>query len=387
MTSRRLVVLLTVVGVLLPVVAAFAARDGAPLLTFGPTATVFALLGGIILLRRPGHRMGWLYLVIGLEIGVFYLVNTRSLEELGSLAWWQWILGWFAGAGWALGPALAVTFGLLWLPDGRPPSHRWRWVERVTWAAILGVLLVFPLSESPQAVVDTVPLRPDVAEALFIAVALLLFASILTCVASPFARFRGADRRTRQQLLLVGIGGVVGLLIYVTAGYTTALVGPLTHEHTFALAILALPVSTAVAITRYGMLDIGRLLTRTLSYTIVTAVLAAVYATGVLVVGQVVPAEGSDLLVAGSTLAVAALFRPVRTAVRDGVDRRFNRSRYDAEHAVASFRSRLRDELDLGTVSDELCGVVGRTLLPARVGLVIFDQRGVPVTDEVTSSR
>lgn len=337
------------------------------------TGAVFVVLGGFILARRPGHRMGWLYLAIGVEIVAFHLVNSLSLDGVDDLAWWQVALGWFAGGGWALGPLLAVTFGLLWLPDGALPSRRWRVVSGITWTGIVGVIAVFPMTEAPERVRETLPVTPEMAEVAFLAVTAVVAVSVLACVVSPFVRYRHADVRTRQQLRLVGLGGLLGVGIYLTGDLTTSAIPGLTWDHVFAVAVLAIPVTAGVAIVRYGMLDIGRILSRTLAYAIVTAVLAGVYALGVLVVGQVVPSEGNDLIVAGSTLAVAALFRPVRTTVQTTVDRRFSRSRYDAEQAVATFSARLRDELDLATVADELCEVVGKTLMPTQVALVLTD--------------
>jgi hypothetical protein len=369
--ARGVAVLLTIAGLTLPAAAVAVSESGAPLFTVGMTGVVFTVLGALILTRRPGHRMGWLYLAIGVEIGAFHLVNSLSLEGAVDLSLWQLALGWFGGAGWALGPLLAVTFGLLWLPDGRLPSRRWRAVSWVTWSAIVGVAAVFPMTESPEPVREAIPVSPEVAEIAFLAIALVVAVAVLACVVSPFVRYRHADVRTRQQLRLVGLGGLLGVAIYLTGDLTTSTIPGLTWEHVFALAVLAMPVTAGVAIVRYGMLDIGRILSRTLAYAIVTAVLAGVYALGVLVVGQVVPSEGNDLLVAGSTLAVAALFLPVRKTVQTAVDRRFSRSRYDAEQAVATFRLRLRDELDLATVADELCDVVGQTLMPSHVALVL----------------
>lgn len=371
MTSRRLVLALTFVGVVLPGVIALVAIDAAPVLTLGSAGAVFSILGGTILVRRPGHRIGWLYLAIGLEFGLFFAANTARFGATGTDTWWQWLLDWSTGWGWAVGPLLAVTFGLLWLPDGHEPSPRWRYVRWWTWTALVGVVVVFPLTESSGPVRRTLGVDPGVAEAAFLVVALALAVAILACVVSPFVRYRHADARTRQQLLLVGLGGLGGLTIYLTGDLTTRAIPSLTWEHVFLLAILVLPVTSAVAIFRYGMLDIGRILSRTLAYAIVSAVLAGVYALGVIVVGQVVPGEGNDLLVAGSTLAVAALFQPVRRVVQRSIERRFNRARYDADQAVASFRVRLRDELDLVAVADELCDVVGETLMPTSVGLLL----------------
>jgi hypothetical protein len=146
------------------------------------------------------------------------------------------------------------------------------------------------------------------------------------------------------------------------------------------LALGFIPVAIGIAILRYRLFDIDRLISRTLVYGLLTALLAGVYATGVFVAGRLLdPARGrSELAVAASTLAVAALFQPLRRRLQTLVDRRFNRSRYDAARTVAAFSSRLREEIDLDSLSAELLAVVDQTMQPTEASLWLRPQGSRP---------
>lgn len=147
---------------------------------------------------------------------------------------------------------------------------------------------------------------------------------------------------------------------------------PIDGDLTYAVAVGLLPVGVTVAVLRGGLFDIHRLVSRVVAYTLVVAVLATGYLGLVLLLGAAargISGESGDLVVALSTLAVAALFQPVQRRVRSAVDRRFDRARYDARRAADTFAARLRDEVDLSVVSDDLARVVDRTLQPRTVGL------------------
>jgi hypothetical protein len=137
------------------------------------------------------------------------------------------------------------------------------------------------------------------------------------------------------------------------------------------VGVVLVPVGAAVAILRYRLYDIDRIISRTVAYGMLTALLGLVYVAGVFVFGRLLNPDGgsSSLAVAASTLAVAALFQPARRRVQDAVDRRFNRARYDAARTVETFSARLRDEIDLDTLSAELLAVVNQTMQPTRVSL------------------
>jgi hypothetical protein len=192
------------------------------------------------------------------------------------------------------------------------------------------------------------------------------------CVLSIIAmitRFRRSRGVERQQMKwgVLGLAATVGaFLVWVVLDAALELQLPLAVGLTNAIA----PVTMGLAITRYRLWDVDRLIGRTLSYVAITAVLAAVYAGIVLGFQAVVgPEDASDLVVAGATLLVAALFRPVRARVQSAVDRRFNRARYDAAQVVEAFGAGLRDEVDLGALQRDIEDVVASTLTPTSAGL------------------
>jgi hypothetical protein len=195
----------------------------------------------------------------------------------------------------------------------------------------------------------------------------------LAAVLSLVLRLRRARGVERQQLKWFVYAAVLAVVVLVLANllfYDLMEHGPLGNL-LWGAAPVSLAVAVAVAVLRYRLYEIDRLVNRTLVYGLVTALLAGVYAGGVFLLGRLLdPADGqSELAVAASTLAVAGLFQPARRRVQQAVDRRFDRRRYDAARTVEGFSARLRDELDLDTLSSELLAVVDRTVQPAGVSL------------------
>ena len=190
-------------------------------------------------------------------------------------------------------------------------------------------------------------------------------------------RYRKASGVERGQLkwvafaLVAALLGLVFMLVSELLGFEGDLVGLVP----WLVAGLGFPIAVAIAILRYRLYDIDRLISRTVSYAIVAAVLVAVYAGFAVALGAVVGQE-NPLAVAGATLAAAALFTPVRRKVQGFVERRFDRSRYDAGRVVDEFASRLRSEVDLDGLTDDLTRVVGRTLRPATVRLWLRGEGG-----------
>jgi len=268
--------------------------------------------------------------------------------------------------------------GVLWLPDGALLSPRWRWYSRSCTAVIvLAYVLIateptvteIPGTENPVAVKWLQPL-----ESLF----LLFPLSFVGAIASVVLRYRRAKGVQLQQLRWIAVGGLVFVAVYVVGlGIRLRLdleVGGLANTLldylTFA-AYAAIPCAIGVAILRYRLYDLGIVINRALVYGALTATLAAAYVGSVLVLQLALSrvSGGTDLAVAGSTLAVAALFRPARSRIQTWVDRRFYRSRYDAARTLQVFSSRLRDQVDIEALRSDLNSVVRETVAPAHVSL------------------
>jgi hypothetical protein len=301
-----------------------------------------AITGWLLAIRRAHNTIGWLLLTAGL---LFAMVN---LDELFT----RWArrpemvevvlsVVLFAGLGLVLGPLLVL------FPTGRPPSRRWWWV---VWAAVAYV---------PAAVLGNLwfPFLVDVA-----AIPLLL--SLLGGVASLVRRFRTGRSIERQQLKWF-ISAAALLPIAVSLG---ELDNQLLQATTVPIAMGLLPIAIAVAVLRYRLYEIDRIISRTVTYGLVTAVLATVYLGAVFVLGRVLPSQG-ELAVAGSTLVAAALFNPLRRRTQGVVDRRFNRSRYDSQMTMESLSRRLASQVDLAEVARELESVAGDTMQPANVSV------------------
>jgi hypothetical protein len=336
------------------------------------------LLGGLIAARRPWNPYGWLWsayalgwAVVGFnEAYVTYVSATGAgvLRWLTPVAW----VGSFAFA-----PLLGLTALLLLLfPDGRPSSARWRWSA---WA-IGGVGLVtavavalLPADEgslvgNPFAIEGSIG---SVAEFIANVGITVLFLGVLLAAASLLLRFRRAGGQQRQQLKWLAFGGaflaaviVLDLVSQESPGIWDVLLETLSFG--------ALYVGVGMAVLRHRLYDIDRLINRALVYGALTALLGLVYAGAVLVLGQLAGAVGAKTpswVIAAATLTVAAMFQPARRRIQAVVDRRFNRRKYNAVKTVEGFSARLRDEVDLDTLSTELLAVVDQTMQPTRSSL------------------
>jgi hypothetical protein len=344
----------------------------------------FGVVGFVMAWRKPGNALGWCFvggLVVAAlsEDGSFYAIADFRLRH-GTLP-----LGWVAMLAqpvWAIEIVL-IGVAILIFPDGRPASPLLR---RVLWLYLVPALvwMVSAYVLTADAIVrhdirvdaggnllalNNGPSSPGWWNALQAAVLVTLGLCGLLVLAGQVASFRRSSGERRQQLkwLLGGFGvGLVGVvigLVLLHAHGVAGLVG-----HVAVLAVYAVPVSMGVAILKYRLYDIDRIISRTLAYAIVTGLLVGVYAGLVLLATEVLRFHGS-VAVAASTLAAAALFAPVRRRVQRLVDRRFNRARYDAERTVAAFAARLKDAVDLDAVRDDLAGVVQAALEPAHLAV------------------
>jgi len=346
---------------------------------------IFALTGFVVALRQPRNAVGWILLGAAL----FGLLSSTS----GSYAVWDYrfshgalplgVAAVFLQLGWA--PAIAIfPLPVLLFPDGHLPSRRWLWVFR-SYLAIATVWVVANVGVAATGVLGQ-PIKVDSTGQLTVidhptGLAALVYngAETLLPVFLGFwlvwvVRLVGSYRRgtgeQRQQFkwFLAGaaISGI-GLLISFGAP-TNASVLAQVMGLVSGLMLGALPLALGVGILKYRLYDVDRLISRTVSYAIVTGVLVGVYVGLVTLATRVLPFS-SPLGVAASTLAAAALFTPLRRQVQGLVDRRFNRARYDAEATVSAFAQRVRDDVDLAAVSSEFVRVVRTSVEPAHVSL------------------
>lgn len=350
------------------------------LVTFVVPIAAFAGVGCVIAVRRPGHPIGWLLSVIGLLFAIVVATSGVSVWILstGSLpaAVGEWIS--VASNVWVVGLGLIGTQLPLRLPDGALPSPGWRWFSRAS-IVLIAVSLV-GMSVAP--VVDpAVPgtENPVQVEALkwLASVFLGVLLCFLVALVALVQRYRGSDARERVQLRWMALGGAAFFVVYFV---TLPIADALGDESRVAdvltwisqVAFAALPVSIGYAVLKHRLYDIDTVVSRALVYGGLTVMLGATYFALVLLTGLAVGDSG--LAVAGSTLAVAALFRPARARVQAVVDRRFFRRRYDAAVTLERFGGRLRDQIDLEALGEDLRGVARETMQPAHVSLWLREQ-------------
>jgi len=281
-----------------------------------------------------------------------------------------------------VGASVALTLVPLLFPDGRWLGRGWRLVG---WAAALTItvgavaqsLPAGPISGSGGRIDNPIAAPPALTDLLG-TIASLAFPVVailgLLSIASLFVRFRRADRVERAQLkwFLSAVSAFLGMLAF--AFFFQVDGRQVDQLFLVAVAFLAtIPIATGVAILRYRLFDIDRIISRTIGWLAVTGILGAVFAGGVLFAQAVLEpvTGGSTIGVAAATLVAAALFAPVRSRVQRTVDRRFNRARYDAERTAAGFAARLRDDVDLARVVGDLSGTAQQTLAPASMSVWI----------------
>jgi len=361
------------------------AYDESPLvsLAFSLMVLVFVAVGAVVAARLPSNPIGWLFCAAGLFLAltsVTYGYAAVALDGPGRLP------GGLAAAwvsSWSWTPAVLAVPCLLFLlfPDGRPLGDRWRWV--VPLLAIGVTCLVTGSALAPGKMTDT-PAHEDnnplgVADpALVDGLLVVGWATCLVCVIlaawSLVLRLRRSQGGERQQLKwFVWSAGLLPAFL-VTGIVVSSIGGDTGGEYVdvmLALFLTAVPLAAGLAILRYRLYDIDLVINRTLVYGALTATLVTTYLGLVLVFRLLLlPVTGeSQLAVAGSTLAVATLFRPLRTRVQSVVDRRFYRSRYDTVRTLEEFSLRLRDELNLETLNSDLRRVVTETMRPTHVSL------------------
>ena len=348
------------------------ADDAVPYLV---AMAIAATVGAVLASRRPAHPVGWLLLALGLSVILLGICDAYAayglLARPGSLPGAGWA-ALYVDASWVVLSTL-LGFVVLLTPTGSLPSPRWRWwawlvVAGAAVAALVDTDRLDPPYEAvePPLLVEGGPLA--VVARLGAVITLL---GLLVAAGSLVVRYRRARGVERLQLrwmvaaaALVGLATAVILVSWATLGSAAQ---PLWEWMTL-IYLIALPLATGASILRYRLYDLDRIISRTVAWTVLTVLLGLGYAAAVVVLGRL-GSGGSSLAVAGATLAVAAVFQPARRRVQEWVDRRFNRRRYDAARTIAAFSARLRDEVDLDTLSAELLAVTDQTMQPTTISL------------------
>jgi hypothetical protein len=354
----------------------------------------FAGVGALVASRQPGNPIGWILLLLALGVTIggdagFYSVFAYQVEGHGLLLSRLAVV---LATGW-IALIVLLPLPILLFPDGRLPSRRWRWT---LWLyLLLAAVSVVALAIGDSAAFTDRTVKVDSAgelasmgssststAAAVQLVVIIAYALIsLSWVTRQLLGYRHETGERRQQLKWLISGGaicIIGLVgSLLLSGARSTLWGALSEVGY--VSVGALPIGIGVGILKYRLYDIDRLISRTLSYVIITGLLVGVFV-GIVVLATDVLPFSSPVAVAASTLAAAALFNPLRLRVQRLVDRRFNRARYDAEAIVAAFTLRLRDAVDLDTVRGELLLAVDRAVEPAHASLWIRPpERSLPV--------
>jgi hypothetical protein len=349
------------------------------------TLLTFSVVGAIIASRHPRNTIGWLFCSVGVTIGLnsfagdyveFWLASGFGKVSLAETA------AWFSSWAWILLTYVPTTFVLLLFPDGRLPSHRWR---PVAWVAVLGIAGVVvgyaleagPLEDFPQ-IANPYGVDAPIVRLVGVAGSIVAAGSMVASAVSLIVRLRHAGSEKGQQIKWLAYGGAVGTLcVSLLINLWNGPVGLVVSN----VALLGLPVFTGIAIVKHHLYDIDLLINRTLVYGSLTTMLVAVYVSGIVLsqrvfVGLTGHEELPQLAVVASTLMIATLFAPLRRRIQAIIDRRFYRRKYDAAKMLSAFNARLRDETDLGTLSDDLVGVVKETMQPEHVTLWLRPDTG-----------
>jgi hypothetical protein len=342
--------------------------------------SAFAVVGAVLVAKRPANAIGWIMAAVALMVSIFlagdtyaaYVMVTRgqpdALAVIGA-----WIGSWY----WYPLLVLVLVYLPLLFPDGRMPSRRWLPVAVLTGVGTLGVIVLgaladtLHLNEAPGYEID----NPIGVEGLgyvedlpvFGVLTGLLFFGIIGAAASVVVRFRRSRGIERQQMKWF-VYAVAPMLLIPTDGFLPGTISSVA----LGVVLIGLPTAIGIAVLRYRLYDIDVLINRTLVYGSLTALLVTVYVGSVVILQAAfrsLTGQGSQLTIVASTLAIAALFNPLRRRIQGFVDRRFYRRKYDAAKTLAAFSARLRDETDLAELNEELIAVVRETMQPAHVSL------------------
>ncbi|MDP9343069.1 MAG: hypothetical protein M3Q23_13475 [Actinomycetota bacterium] len=338
---------------------------------------VLASVGAVVASRRPRNPIGWLFLGSGLVAIVEATANALALHGLefhrGSVpgaVWWAWLENWL----WLVPIGMLLTFLPLLFPDGRLPSPRWRpfaWATGCFLALTMAVYMILPGRYEDLPTSNPLGLRSARGLLVLLASVSLPIALVLSiaCAGSLVLRYRRTRGEERIQIKWFVYGAAFLVVCFAVGGVLSGLGHPGASGTVSTVGFFGPPVGAAVALLRHRLYDIDRVINRTLVYGAVTILLGAIYAGLAVGLGSLAGSNTNSLVIAGSTLVVAALFSPARRRVQAFIDRRFYRKKYDAVRTLESFTARLRDEVDLGELQDHLLTVVDETMQPAHASL------------------
>ena len=345
---------------------------------------LYLLVGLVLLVRRPDNRLGWVMVTIGAltAVGSFSgeyagYTLTPPGRPLPGATLAAWINQWW----WYPTISCVFLFVPLLFPEGRPLSRRWAWLTRFSFALVALITITSSLAPMLRGDFYSVP-NPigvpgisDVENGVFGAISFgLLIGCMLAALVGLVLRFRRSRGVERQQMKWF-VAAAAAIICLIVVEETAAALG---YEHVlpesnivFGIAVGLLPVAMGIAVLRYRLYDIDRIVSRTLSYLVLTALLLVLYLAAVTAITTITaPVAGeSPIAVAAATLLAAAAFGPLRRRIQGAVDRRFNRARYNAAATVADLRGRLRDEVDLRTLTGDLLAAVDESVQPQRTML------------------
>ena len=359
--------------------------DPSAALVFIPAVASFAGVGAFLAIRVPGNRIGWLLLAAGVMFAIQNLSAGYAAASVSAGGTWPLT----AHAGWLANllfvpPIVIVAAGVpLVFPDGHLPSPRWRWLA---WLLVIGTVAAVlqpalmpgpindePLTMNPFGMPALEPFLPTI-NLLSSLSALPAFVGAFAAVAVRFRRGSMAERQQIKWLLAVALVAAVAFpLAFMLPGTVLANLA----MYVGFVALIALPGAIAIAILRYRLYEIDRIVSRTIGWAVVTGLLAIVFVALVVVLQAVLSPVTNEntIAVAGSTLVAFALFQPLRRRVQRAVDRRFDRARYDGQTTTAVFADRVRNEVDLVTLREELVATAADAVRPSGAGLWLRTRR------------
>ena len=333
------------------------------------------MVGVILTLRRPHLLTGWLFAAIGFLAGTGAAADVLAARGLvaAEAPWWGVAGAWYGEWYWMPMIYVTLVFVPLLFPNGAPPSPRWTGVTRLMVATLAVATTLAMLQETldtpggltapnPIGIRGLGDVEEGVASAFLLVATLAFLALAMASLVLRFRRSRGAERQQLKWFTSAAVALITG---FILQGMLDALFQARLEFLDVVLFALT-PIAAGVAILRYRLYAIDRIISRTVTYALVTALLVSVYVAAITVMSAAMGSLGgeSSIAIATATLAAAALFRPARRAIQDRVDRRFNRARYDVERTLDIFRDRVRSDVDLDRLCTELVAVTDHALQP-----------------------